>query len=144
MLVVEGEIKKGYGAASSNLELQMPHFLNVFPEIKSYHSGSINVLLNTPIKLLRPGFRTSPIQWHPVHPNLKEIFNFTRIDFEIIDSVISRASVKARIYDPEQSPHHRDPFYYEIITETIDVREYKRCRIYFNRKYKKGEFFSIE
>ena len=144
MLILEGRIENGYGAARPNFEMQMPYFVETFPEIKGCYFGTINVRLDVPIKILKPDFQTTPIKWHPQHPNMEEVFSFTRINFQIVDGLKENQLIEAWIYDPQHSPHHRDPFYYEVVTSKIELSAVRHCRVYLNRSYKEDRWFIIE
>jgi CTP-dependent riboflavin kinase len=143
MVIIEGKIVKGYGAARQNLEWQMPYFIKTFPEIKDCYLGSINLELLRPLKILTPDFTTDPIKWHPGYPNLEERFGFTRIKLETVNSADNSSIVAAWIYDPHNSPHRPDPFYVEIIAPEISLDDIKLCKIHLDKDYKTTPFIIV-
>jgi len=143
MVIIEGKIVNGYGAARQNLEWQMPYFIEVFPEIKGCYLGSINLELVKPLKILMPDFTTGPIKWHPVHINLEERFSFIRIKLETVNSAGNNSVVDAWIYDPHNSPHRPDPFYVEIIAPKIELSNVGLCRVHIDRDYKEQPFIIV-
>ena len=128
MVQIEGRIVRGYGWATKYLKIQIPLIVRQFPEIDVCHRGSINVLLDTPLRINRPDFITRRIDWG----RMKEVFHFTRIEFQLLNG---RKTVKHRawIYGPQNSPHRTNPFHIEVIAPKIALGRTKRCRIRIDR-----------
>jgi hypothetical protein len=92
-----------------------------------------------------PDFVTESIKWHPAHPEHSEVFSFTRINFCVYDNnKKDEQSIRAWIYDPDKSPHHRDPFYWEVIAPFIELGSSKSCKILLDREYKENKFLIVE
>ncbi|MGA3066793.1 MAG: hypothetical protein ABSF29_08105 [Tepidisphaeraceae bacterium] len=129
MVRIEGEIVRGYGWATRYLKIQIPLIAKQFPEIEVCHRGSINVLLDTPLRIDRPDFVTRRIDWG----KMKEVFHFTRIEFELIGGRARARRHRAWIYGPQNSPHRTNPFYIEVIAPKIALGRARRCGIRIHR-----------
>jgi hypothetical protein len=92
MVQISGKIVRGYGWATKYLKLQIPLIAREFPEIDVCHRGSINVLLDTPLRIEHPDHITRRINWKI----MKEVFHFTRIEFQLSGK---RTWHRARLYD---------------------------------------------
>jgi hypothetical protein len=134
MLEISGRIIRGYGWATGYLAKQIPLIARQFPEIKNCHRGSINVRLKNPLRITRPDFATSEIDWGV----MKEVFHFTRIQFEIPAKGSGKKPrrFKAWIYGPQNSPHRGDPFHVEVIARKIPLGKNRACRIRIDRAYR--------
>ena len=130
MVQLEGKIVRGYGWATKYLKIQIPLIAKEFPEIEVCHRGSINVLLDTPLRIHHPDHITRRINWRV----MKEIFHFTRIEFQLAAALRRNIWHRAWIYGPQNSPHRPNPFYIEVILPKIDLRRSRRCRIRIHRK----------
>ena len=108
---IKGTIVKGIGAAKQTLRLHMPYFVQLFPEIKDCHLGSINLKLEVGLRVFDPDFTTPLIPWAGP-PG--EQFSFLRIEFE---GPIGTPHRRAWIYMPHGSPHRYNPFSVEVITK---------------------------
>jgi hypothetical protein len=131
MVEIEGRIVRGFGWATGFLKKQIPLICREFPEIARCHRGSINVRLNRPLRIRRPDFVTTKIDWG----EQQEIFHFTRIQFQLLPRGKKPGRwVNAWIYGPQNSPHRPDPFYIEVIARKLDLVQSKRCRIRIDRR----------
>ena len=92
----------------------MPFFEQVFPDVKDCHPATINLKLETPLRIRNPDFTTTPIQWESKG---SEVFSFLRIRFECPLGTEPR---RAWIYIPHNSPHRHKVFQVEVLTEKID------------------------
>jgi hypothetical protein len=133
MVRIEGKIVRGYGWATKFLKTQIPLIAREFPEIKICHRGSINVLLDTPLQINRPDFITRRIDWG----EMKEVFHFTRIEFELLGGRRRPVRHRAWIYGPQNSPHRTNPFHIEVIAPKIALGRTRRCRIRIDRAARK-------
>jgi hypothetical protein len=133
MVELRGKIVRGYGWATGFLKLQIPLICEEFPEIAKCHRGSINVMLDAPLRIKRPDFVTKKIDWG----EQKEVFHFTRIEFQLLPSKRLKNAqprkFKAWIYGPQNSPHRPNPFHVEVIARKIDLKRAKRCCIRIHR-----------
>jgi hypothetical protein len=55
----------GTATAHLNLRSQLPLIAPEFPEVADCHPGTINLLLDQGLLVVRPDHRTRPIPWHP-------------------------------------------------------------------------------
>lgn len=140
MVEIDGRIIRGFGWATNYLKMQIPLIARQFPEIARCHRGSINVLLDRPLRIHRPDFITTEIDWGV----MKEVFHFTRIRFALLPSKGRPRTCKAWIYGPQNSPHRGDVFYVEVIARKIDLGRIKRCRIRIDRKSRRVPLTIVE
>lgn len=124
-LIIEARVVSGIGAATRNLALQLPLFSQTFPEVAGCHAGTINLLLEQPLTVIRPDHRTAPLAWIPDRPST-EIFDFVRIGLELPHL---SAPVPAWLYVAHRSPHRRTPTIHEVITTPMDLAGVTNCRI---------------
>jgi hypothetical protein len=133
MVEIHGQIIDGLGLASRFLKKQLPLICREFPELKKCHFGSINIRLDTPLRIERPDFVTRKINWG----EQKEIFHFTRIELELLPPLPARVGARpshaAWIYGPQNSPHRTDPFVIEVIAGKINLHGRLPCRIRLDR-----------
>lgn len=133
MIEIHGQIIDGLGLATKFLKKQLPLICREFPELKKCHYGSINIRLDSPLRIERPDFVTRKINWG----EQKEIFHFTRIELELLPpgpaKTGPRPAYSAWIYGPQNSPHRTDPFIIEIIAQKINVRGRPPCRLRVER-----------
>ncbi len=129
MVQIGGKIVRGYGWATKYLKLQIPVIAREFPEIEICHRGSINVLLDRPLRIEHPDHITRRINWKI----MKEVFHFTRIEFQLAGRPTWH---RAWIYGPQNSPHRVNPFYIEVICPKIALGRSRRCHIRIHRRAK--------
>ena len=132
MVEIDGRIIRGFSWATKYLKTQIPLIARQFPEIARCHRGSINVLLDKPLRIHKPDFITREIDWGV----MKEVFHFTRIRFALLPRTGRPRTHKAWIYGPQNSPHRGNVFYVEVITRKIDLGRIKRCRICIDRPHR--------
>lgn len=132
MKIISGKIQGGYKAATPNLHWQMPYFLQYIPELANCHKGTINVKLEESIRNVPYDCETEPIEWYPGRPDIKEVFRFTKIGFEII-GLNDRHPTEAWIYDPLNSPNRADPFLVEVLTHKLDFGELRLCKVHLHK-----------
>lgn len=131
-LVVEGKLVNGLGAASETVQLQMPYFVDLLPDLKSCSPRTLNVALDDGLIVENPDLRTAPIPWAGP-PG--EVFDFVEVKFEVPIGGLLR---RAWLYIPQGSPHRKFVNYAEIITEDIPgVIMGTRCRIYIEKPYRR-------
>jgi hypothetical protein len=138
MVEISGRIIRGYGWATGYLGKQIPLIAKEFPEIRRCHRGSINVRLDRALRIKRPDFVTSEIDWGV----MREVFHFTRIELEIPGKKPRR--YKAWIYGPQNSPHRGDPFHVEVIAQKIALGKNRRVQIRINRRYRTAALTIVE
>jgi hypothetical protein len=131
MVQIEGKMIRGFGWATKYLKIQIPLIAKEFPEVDVCHRGSINVILDTPLLIENPDHITRKINWRI----MKEVFHFTRIQFQLIGPRKSPWH-RAWIYGPQNSPHRVNPFHIEVIAPKIPLGRWRRCRIRIHRRAK--------
>ncbi|MDD5773950.1 MAG: hypothetical protein PHX78_10845 [bacterium] len=138
---IKGKIQKGFGAASSiNIPKQKPFFKKYIPNIDSYHTGTINLLLDAPLVISSPDIETEPIEWVK---NFTEIFGFLKIKFETIPPS-QDMPLDALIYIPYRSPYYTNHFYKEIMAPKINLEGIEYCNIIIDKIMKEIPCFVIE
>lgn len=115
---------RGYRAATSNLDKQIPLIGLDFPEIANCFKGSINVKLDCGLRVDNPDHRTQPIDWGDPNP---EVFGLHRVSIEFgPDGLV----FPAWLYIPYNSPHFTNRYQVEIIAEKIPGIGYgSRCQL---------------
>jgi hypothetical protein len=132
MVQIDGKIVPGYGWATKYLKTQIPLIAKEFPEIQICHRGSMNILLKTPLRIEHPDHITRRIDWG----KMKEVFHFTRIEFQLLSPGKKNPWHNAWIYGPQNSPHRVNPFHIEVIAPKISLGRSRRCRIRIHRRAK--------
>jgi hypothetical protein len=135
VISVEGTVVQGNRVASKNIKFQLPQLIKQFPDIKDIHTASINVKLDSPLRIHRYDHNAS-IRWWDIaegrdgfwHP---EDFSLLEIKFEFpIGGVIYRAW----FYESHHSGRVGDPKNFEIVSEKIQGLSYGcRCKIRVDR-----------
>lgn len=121
----------GEGAASGNLRVQVPLIADHFPEIRSCHCGTINLVLTHSLIVVKPDFRTPPINWQPQHHPNGEIFDILRV---MLEAPIGADPVRAWIYIALNSDHRKTPNTHEVIAPTfLSLPDHSQCRIVIER-----------
>jgi hypothetical protein len=121
---INGIIINKLGCANQTIPLQLPHLIEYEPEFKTNYPATINVLLESPLKIMKWDITTKPIAWIPNKPEIKEVFSFLKIIFNY-----QQQSSPAWIYYPHGSPNRFDPFHIEVFTKEITLTENKNCSI---------------
>jgi hypothetical protein len=135
-VIIEGTVVKGFGVANKNIRFQMPHLVWQFPDIKNIYPGSINVLLEKPLRILSYDYTTLPSPWWDVDDRnpgkwVSERFGFLEIKFEY---PVGGPPHRAWFFDCHKSKYHNDPIRFEIISEKIDnLSNGQRCKIYIEK-----------
>jgi hypothetical protein len=142
--VITGRIIPGFGIAAGNLDKQLPLIAEEFPEIELCHRGSINMLLDYPLRIDKPDFITTTIDWG----EQQETFHLTRIRIEpIIDPdnpAMAFPQHPAWIYGPQNSKHRQDPFHIEIIAEKLALANATHCRLHLARPARQVPWLVID
>lgn len=139
MIVIQGNIRNDLGKANLTMQYQLPHLIRELPDLSNIHPGTINVLLDDPLRILNPDHLSKTIFWVPGNPTAGEKFALTKIHFELIER--PGQLVTAWIYAPEYSPHRHDVYHVEVISRFIDLpKGNRRCRIHINRDAVKGYY----
>ncbi len=128
MLTIPGRIVRGLGAASETLKLQMPHFVQVHPELGKCSQRTINIILECQLELISPTFVIGPIRWHP---NAFEMFGFQSIIFEVAEP---KLETDAWLYLPYNSPHRLNPFYAEVLAPELQLSGATTCKIHMSAR----------
>lgn len=127
MLKVNAEIMSGLGVACKNLKLQIPLFVNEFPEAAECFPGTINLQLDRPITLVRPDYRFGPMTWVPGSKRL-EVFEFLKIGLMFPEGPVVQ---KAWLYVAYNSPHRETPHIHEVVAPKIEgLKTLCRCLIF--------------
>ena len=123
MVVIQGKIVRGLGAASQTLKLQMPHFVKAHPELGKCEPRTINVILECQLEVISPSFLIGPIQWNPGAP---ELFGFRSVVFELVHP---QSTSDAWLYLPYSSPHRINPYYAEILAPELQLGGATACKV---------------
>jgi hypothetical protein len=125
-LSLKARIVNGLGVAKGTLARQLPLISHEFPEVSGCHPATINLELDTPMMVIQPDCRTSPLAWTTSGRTI-EIFDLVRIEIEC-KHLPSR--IPAWLYFAHGSPHRRTPCIHEVIAPYIDLGEIGECRIH--------------
>lgn len=127
MLSIEGIVVEGLRAASEfTIAAQMPCFEKEIPELKGSHHGTINLRLDSQLRIDNPDREIGCI-WRARQGDVWEVFGFLEITIEF---PIGGEPRRAWIYIPHDSPHRSNHFQVEIISRQIEGIGYdSRCRI---------------
>lgn len=125
-LSLKARIVNGLGAAQGTLARQLPLISQEFPEVQNCHPATINLELDSPMTVILPDCRTSPLAWTP-SGQTNEIFDLVRIELEF-EHFSSR--IPAWLYVAHGSPHRCTPYIHEVIAPYIDLGEIGQCRIH--------------
>src|SRR5947207_2640895 len=104
MTRVGGKIVRGLGVASGCVLRQIGHLLEYEPRLIDCYPGTINVELESPLKVASWDWTSRPIAWAEYQPDFTEQFSGLEIEF-----VYLKASNLAWLYCPHRSPHRNDP-----------------------------------
>ena len=139
MTKINGIIINKLGCANQTVPLQMPHLVKYEPHFQESHPATINVLLESPLKIIKWDITTKPIAWVPNKPEFMEIFSFLKITF-----TYQNQSFPAWIYYPHESPNRIDPFHMELLTQKINLTEKKECAITIGQPVRSVPFLVVE
>lgn len=136
MAVIRGKIQKGIGESKNTVHEQMPYFKECFPEVGVCKEGTINIMLEKPLVIIKPDFTTDPLPWHPAFKIVKggEIFKFLRIKL----TVDGHNTVRAWIYKAQFSPYYQNPFYIEVLAPEIKFHGTPGCSVEVLSKCSEG------
>lgn len=126
-LSLNARIISGLGVATGTLARQLPLISKEFPEVAVCYPGTINVEFDTPVNLLHPDHRTSPLAWTP-SGRTKEMFDLLRIEIEF-SHLPER--ITAWLYIAHGSPHRQTPTIHEVIAPRINTCGARQCRLHF-------------
>jgi hypothetical protein len=132
MLTIGGDYKSGAGAASVNLQDQLPLLEREFPEIQGCKPGTLNLLLDSPLLVLTPDHRSRAIDWQPEHHPGGEVFDLLRIDLEAPEGA---ARTRAWLYIAHASDHRVNPKMHEVIAPPLALSSGARCKVHINRPF---------
>jgi|SRR5580658_5963183 hypothetical protein len=127
MVTIGAKIVRGLGAASRTLQLQMPEFLKVCPELEKCSLRTINVILECHLEVLSTHHLVGPVDWTG-SGRAGELFGLRKVRFETCDGRLT----DAWIYIPYGSPHRLNPFYAEILAPPIDLGSTPDCKIHLS------------
>ena len=116
----------GYGGAASAIEKQFQRVVKEFPDIAGIHQwGTLNVLLQYPLRIINPDFTTSAIEWEP---GRKEMFSLTTVGLQKVPMV--EQPFDAWVYAAHASPHRGNALMVEIVAPTIQINDGDSVAIY--------------
>ena len=135
--VIGATVMRGFGVASRNLKLQMPHLIWQFPELKNIYTATINVQLERSLRIAKLERTTPPLPWWDVDVNNTdsgrwhvEQFSIVPIEFEC---PIKAPTIEAWLFMSHGSAIFRNPYHYEIVTEKIDtLAPGRHCKISYS------------
>jgi hypothetical protein len=124
--IVSGTKISGFGGAANAVEKQFEHVVKEFPDIAGIHQwGTLNIVLNYPLRINNPDYTTTPIEWTP---GQKEQFSLTKIGLQLVPQ--TQQPVDAWIYVPHGSPHRGNALHVEILTRTLAISNGDQVLIY--------------
>ena len=118
MFEINGTHIQGIGRAAGNLKVQLPLIAQDFPEVAQCFHGTINLLLEIPLLVLKPDHRTKPIFWTP--GPYGEVFDLVRVALEAPKGA---APVHAWLYIAHWSPLRNDPMKHELIARHLPTAQ---------------------
>ena len=128
---ITGTIEAGQGGASKNLEFQLPHIAQGFPEVKDCFHGTLNMKLEKRLLVLSPDHRTKPIDWDSCNHPGGEVFDILRIH---IEAPSGSPPIPAWLYIPHNSDHRKDLHTHEVIaSKKLQVSVGQQCTIHIDR-----------
>jgi hypothetical protein len=138
---IDARIVAGMGSAARTLRFQLPHLIKYLPEISDCHCGSINLVLEQPLRVNNPDCTTPPIRWSPRDPTAFERFSFLRVAFEC---PAGTSPHRAWLYIAHDSPHRRDLFAAELLAEYIEsARPDVNCRVHVAKQHMLSEIIVV-
>lgn len=114
----------------------MPHLVWQLPELKNIYTATINLLLDTPLRISKFERTTLPIPWWDVDDSRpgfwhEERFSILPIMFEY---PINTPSKVAWLFASHDSAYFHDPDRFEVVTEKIDgLLTGQRCIIHVEK-----------
>jgi hypothetical protein len=130
MIKLPAKIVSGHGLASKNLPAQLPLLCKYIDALKDCHPGTINVLIEQPVRIVRPDVVTEPLKWSDQHA--PEVFHLTAVEFRMPTPGGERG-YSAWVYGPQNLPHRADPYRMQILTGAIELPKDGRCWMKINR-----------
>jgi hypothetical protein len=120
MIEIIGRVDTNHGhhVASQALEQQLPLVAFEFPGVSECHPGTINLILEFPLLVLEPDYRTKPIAWISDDPTMTEVFDFVQIELE---APVNTPAIPAWLYIPHNSMHRATLNYHEVIAARLDL-----------------------
>jgi hypothetical protein len=130
MFQIDGLYAPGNGFASKELPSQIPLIVPQFPEIAGCFLGTINLILDRPLLVVKPDHRTMGLTWRG-DPAQQDAYDFLRIEFE---GPIGAPAVKAWLYIPHRATHRKHLNVHEVLAPTmLPISHGDRCRIRIHR-----------
>jgi hypothetical protein len=132
VIVLRGRIVKGLGSAARVLPLQAPLLARLFPQIARLHLATINVLLESPLRIEKPDIVTDPIDWRD-----REVVHITQARFQPVRLTQTGyqpgTPCDAWIYSPQHSVHRANPYHVEIMAPKLDLTDTPMCLLTIDR-----------
>jgi hypothetical protein len=134
--VISATIQRGFGVASKNIKSQLPHLVQIFPELKNIYTASINILLDKPLHIAKLERTTPIIQWWDADSSGKgfwhpEQFSIVPIKFEY---PVNTATKEAWLLVCHDSAYFRDPLRFEVVTEKLNgLMPGQQCKIHIQK-----------
>jgi hypothetical protein len=120
------------GKAASILPVQAPLLAPRFPQINRLHLATINILVESPLRIESPDIITDPIDWHD-----HEVVHITACQFQPIrltaTGLVVDAARDAWIYSPQHSLHRVNPYHVELLAEKLDLENVSYCVVSIDR-----------
>jgi hypothetical protein len=124
--IIMGRKVSGYGAGGACIEKQFEHVVKEFPDIAGIHRwGTLNILLEYPLRIINPDHTTGPIEWEPGH---KERFSLTKVGLQILPQ--NAPQVDAWIYVAHESPHRGNALLIEVLAATITISDGSQLAVF--------------
>jgi hypothetical protein len=126
MIIIEGTVIAGLGAAAQKLPELWPTIVRFIPAIQQCEQRTINIQLRHALHVKEPDL-TIYVPWGLGSENISII----EIELEY---PVSGPTQQAWIYYPHNSPHRRNPFIQEIVTSKIaNLQPLVDCRLHLLR-----------
>jgi len=132
VITLRGRIVKGLGSAAGILPVQAPLLARRFPQVGRLHLATINIVLESPLRIETPDIITDPIDWHD-----REVVHITQVKFQPVRMTPTGYApgpvIEAWIYSPQHSVHRANPYHVEIMTEKLDLSATPMCLLSIDR-----------
>lgn len=138
MFRIMGRPTKGLGWASKTVPLQMPLLLEHLPELKDCHPATINLRLESNLRIENPDLVTPGLDWSEgwVERLPPEIFKLTRMEFEVVGKHPRQVGW---IYDASFSPHRGNTWFVEFLAPFTSYEKSDSFILYFSKESRTEE-----
>lgn len=131
---ITGTPTGGLGWATTTVALQKPLMEPYLPELSGCHPATINLRLETNLRIEKADVVTPPLDWSVDWKEKRmppERFWLTRMEFEVVGKT---GRILGWIYDAEFSPHRPNPWFVEFLAPFTAHEKTDTFRLYFQRE----------